>query len=101
MVTFKPWPLYSRETAAGLNAVEKRNFLTLPGLELRHLARPARRQSLYRLRFADHEKSLIQYLHLFMPKNLLLATLSLCAMFVPCVCHTVLMLIIGTVKYMD
>jgi hypothetical protein len=35
---------------AGLDDVEKRNFLTLPGLELRPLGRPARSQSLYRLR---------------------------------------------------
>jgi hypothetical protein len=35
---------------AGLDDMEKRNFLTLPGLELRHLGRPARSQSLYRLR---------------------------------------------------
>jgi hypothetical protein len=34
---------------AGLDDVEKRKFLTLPGLELRHLGRPARSQSLYRL----------------------------------------------------
>jgi hypothetical protein len=34
---------------AGLNAVEKRKFLTLQGLKLRPLGRPARRQSLYRL----------------------------------------------------
>jgi hypothetical protein len=34
---------------AGLDDVEKRKFLTLPGLELRLLARPARSQSLYRL----------------------------------------------------
>jgi hypothetical protein len=31
--------------------VEKRKFLTLPGLELRPLSRPARSQSLYRLRY--------------------------------------------------
>jgi hypothetical protein len=36
---------------AGLDAVEKRKFLTLPGLELRPLGRPARSQSLYRLRY--------------------------------------------------
>jgi hypothetical protein len=36
---------------AGLDDVEKRIFLTLPGLELRTLGRPARRQSLYRLRY--------------------------------------------------
>jgi hypothetical protein len=34
---------------AGLDDVEKRKFLTLPGLELRTLGRPARNQSLYRL----------------------------------------------------
>jgi hypothetical protein len=33
---------------AGLYDVEKRKFFTLPGLELRPLCRPARRQSLYR-----------------------------------------------------
>jgi hypothetical protein len=31
--------------------MEKRKFLTLPGLEFRPLGRPARRQSLYRLRY--------------------------------------------------
>jgi hypothetical protein len=34
---------------AGLDDVEKRKFLTLPGLEHRPLGRPARSQSLYRL----------------------------------------------------
>jgi hypothetical protein len=34
---------------AGLDDVEKRKFLTLAGLELRPLCRPARSQSLYRL----------------------------------------------------
>jgi hypothetical protein len=36
---------------AGLDDVEKRKFLTLPGLELRPLGRPARNQSLYRLSY--------------------------------------------------
>jgi hypothetical protein len=36
---------------AGLNYVEKIKFLTLLGLELRPLSRPARSQSLYRLRY--------------------------------------------------
>jgi hypothetical protein len=36
---------------AGLDDVEKRKFLTLPGLELRPLCRAARSQSLYRLRY--------------------------------------------------
>jgi hypothetical protein len=34
----------------GLDDVEKRKLLTLPELELRFLGRPARTQSLYRLR---------------------------------------------------
>jgi hypothetical protein len=34
---------------ACLDDVEKRKYLTLPGLELRHLGRPARSQSLYYL----------------------------------------------------
>jgi hypothetical protein len=34
---------------AGLDDVENRKHLTLPGLELQHLGRPARSQSLYRL----------------------------------------------------
>jgi hypothetical protein len=34
---------------AGLNDVKNRKFLTLPGLELQLLSRPARSQSLYRL----------------------------------------------------
>jgi hypothetical protein len=36
---------------AGLDDVEKRKFLTLPEPELRHLGRPARSQSLYRLSY--------------------------------------------------
>jgi hypothetical protein len=35
---------------AGLDDVEKRKFLTLPALKLQPLSRPARSQSLYRLR---------------------------------------------------
>jgi hypothetical protein len=36
---------------AGLDDVEKRKFLILPGLELRPLGCPARSQSLHRLRY--------------------------------------------------
>jgi hypothetical protein len=36
---------------AGLDEMEKRKFLALPGLELRPLGRPARSQSPYRLRY--------------------------------------------------
>jgi hypothetical protein len=36
---------------AGLDDMEKRKFLTLPGLEFRILGHPARSQSLYRLSY--------------------------------------------------
>jgi hypothetical protein len=36
---------------AGLDEMEKKQFLALPGLELRILGRPARSQSLYRQRY--------------------------------------------------
>jgi hypothetical protein len=36
---------------AGLDDLEDRKFLALPGLELRPLCRPARSQSLYRLSY--------------------------------------------------
>jgi hypothetical protein len=36
---------------ASLDDVKNRKFLTLPGLELQPLGRPARSQSLYRLRY--------------------------------------------------
>jgi hypothetical protein len=39
------------DPTTGLDDVEKRIFLILPGLELRPLRRPARSQSLYRLRY--------------------------------------------------
>jgi hypothetical protein len=48
------YPLDERgwvDPRAGLDEVMKRKFLTLPGLELRTLGRPARSQSLYRLRY--------------------------------------------------
>jgi hypothetical protein len=35
---------------AGVDDLEKRKFLTLPGLKLRSFSRPARSQSLHRLR---------------------------------------------------
>jgi hypothetical protein len=64
MVSFTPLPLYLRvklsgthwigswmDPRAGPDDVEKRKFLTLPGIELRPLSRPARNQSLYRLSY--------------------------------------------------
>jgi hypothetical protein len=38
---------------AGLDDVEMRKLLTLPGLEIRPLGRPACSQSLYRLHYSD------------------------------------------------
>jgi hypothetical protein len=62
VVSFTPLPLYTRgkspsthwtgdwlDPSAGLDDEEKWKFLTLPGLEIRSLGRPARRQSLYLL----------------------------------------------------
>jgi hypothetical protein len=37
------------DARAGLDDVDKRKFLALPGLELRPVGRPARSQSLYKL----------------------------------------------------
>jgi hypothetical protein len=66
MVSFTPRPLYPRESVpgthwtggrvdprAGLDDLEKRKFLTLPGLEFRPLGHSARNQSLYRLRYPE------------------------------------------------
>jgi hypothetical protein len=65
MVSFTAWPLYPRGKSArypldmrlvnpwiGLDDVEKRKFLTIPGIELRPLGRPTRSQELYRLRYS-------------------------------------------------
>jgi hypothetical protein len=54
---------------AGLDDVEKRKFLTLPGLELRPLDCPARSQSLYRLSYPGSSSrrgdSLIKHKNIF------------------------------------
>jgi hypothetical protein len=42
---------------AGLDDMVKRKFLTLPGLELRPLGRPALNQSLYPLRYPSSQSS--------------------------------------------
>jgi hypothetical protein len=44
---------------ASLDEVEKRKFLTLPGLKLRPLGRPARSQSLYRLSYPGSQVQLV------------------------------------------
>jgi hypothetical protein len=71
VVSFTPRPLYplgkNRGThtigcwvdlRAGLDDVEKRKFLTLPGLGFQPLSRPTRSQSLYRLRYPGSSKYL-------------------------------------------
>jgi hypothetical protein len=47
---------------ADLDDVEKRKFLTLQGLELRPLGRPARSQSLYRMRYPGSLRNYVQCL---------------------------------------
>jgi hypothetical protein len=44
---------------AGPDDVEKKKFLTLPGLKLRPLGRPARSQSLYRLSYLGSYEMLV------------------------------------------
>jgi hypothetical protein len=51
---------------AGLDDVEKRKFLTLPGLELRLLGRPARSQSLYLIRYPGYAEEHVQVVKVFM-----------------------------------
>jgi hypothetical protein len=51
---------------AGLDDVEKRKILTLPGLELRPLGRPASRQSLYRLLYPGSDDTICTFL---LPKD--------------------------------
>jgi hypothetical protein len=58
---------------AGLDDVEERKFLTLPGLELRPFRRPARSQSLYRLRYPGSDFK-FQWL-VYVPPALMFKTL--------------------------
>jgi hypothetical protein len=62
VVSYTPRPLYPLDPGTdwiggwvdptgSLDDAEKRKFLILPGLELLPLGRPARSQSLYRLRY--------------------------------------------------
>jgi hypothetical protein len=43
----------------GLDEVKNRKFLTIPGLELRLFGRPARSQSLYRLRYPGTNNNIL------------------------------------------
>jgi hypothetical protein len=78
----QPRPLQPREWApgthwvgdlvgprAGLDDVEKRKFLTLPGLELRPLSLPASSQSLYRLGYPGSLMIMIKKIIIFREKN--------------------------------
>jgi hypothetical protein len=47
---------------AGLDNMEKKKFFILPGLELRPLGRPARSQSLYRLRYPEYLREVFFFL---------------------------------------
>jgi hypothetical protein len=88
---------------AGLEDVEKRKFLTLPGLEFRPLDRPARSQSLYRLRYIyiyiiqfRRQESMLQIYTLLLLKSMafqfsLLSYFTLCLAFIFSFCpHHVL-----------
>jgi hypothetical protein len=78
VVNFTPRPLYSRgwypgthciggwvDPRASLDDMEKWKFLPLPGLEPRPLSRPARSQSLYRLRYPGSLEATITNLNLY------------------------------------
>jgi hypothetical protein len=58
------------DPSAGLDDVAKIKFVTLPGLEIRSFGRPARIQSLYRLRYpgsnSDHRRVVTEALHRLM-----------------------------------
>jgi hypothetical protein len=66
-VSFTPRLFYSPEkeppVPIGLDYVEKRKISPLPGLELQPVGRPARSQSLYRLRYPGfyHQKMITNY----------------------------------------
>jgi hypothetical protein len=60
---------------AGLDDVEKRKFLTLPGLELRLLGHPGRSQSLYRLSYPG---SVVSHTYMYIREHkLCISNLSL------------------------
>jgi hypothetical protein len=67
---------------AGLNDVEKRKFLTLPGLELRPLCRPARSQSLYRLSYPGSQprRCMLIYQRNMVPQS---EVIYLCTLTIP------------------
>jgi hypothetical protein len=52
------------DTSFGLDDVEKRKFLTLPGLDLRPLGHAAHSQSLYRLRYPGSLPWLVSILNM-------------------------------------
>jgi hypothetical protein len=80
--SFTPRPLYPREKGihwiggwvnlrTGMDKVERRKILPLPGLELRPLGRPAPSQPLYWLRY-----SLMSYLYMYISTCLWMSSLK-------------------------
>jgi hypothetical protein len=55
----------SMDPRAVLDDMEKRKFVTLPGLESRPLGQPTRSQSVYRLRYRDSNINLCTSIHKF------------------------------------
>jgi hypothetical protein len=53
----------------GLDEVEKRKFLTIPGLELQPLGRPACSHSLYRLRYLGSYNETVHQLNIDFKKD--------------------------------
>jgi hypothetical protein len=64
---------------AGLDGVEKIKFVTIPGPELRPLGRPARSQSLYRLRYLGSLLLLLLFVFVAFPLCCLIADVCICA----------------------
>jgi hypothetical protein len=69
-----PPPLYNWiggwvDPRASLDDLEKRKFFTLPGLEVQPLSRPARSQSLYRLRYPGSNTIIYSMLIYLFPFN--------------------------------
>jgi hypothetical protein len=107
VVTFTPLPLYPLGESlrylwiggrvgptAGLDGVEKRKFMILPGIELGPLGRQARSQLLYRLRYPDYaiptpHVIIIINSFFFKPRNILFKFLRLNFLLLFC-SHTLL-----------
>jgi hypothetical protein len=64
-------------TRAGLLDVDKRKFLTLPGLDLRPLGHQACRHLLYRLHYpGSHSATVLKLLHILQYEVIIIAILT-------------------------